>query len=434
VDVSSRPTELGRLFPGLCPFGMGPVTMYPGARALPALTAGNAFEHAKLYAAHADPEGDLTEAHASWMCEGARAHAPRFPPSDSGEHLGADLGFAEAPLCAVWRDRRLGCVEARLLIYIPLYVEALCRDPEARAAYGKLRALRAAARAAGTRLALFDNTGYDCEAAGLTLEQAAAAPGWATSHALVLAALLEDRLVDVVRGAAALAGLEAPPARGLPTDLSPLREAEELPGLVGGAVVYYRPRFLNHAADRYFELLRPGGESALPWERRLITVYGRPCKEGHDTVYFGDPGTSYRYSGKGHAPLPWSADATGALTELRELVRLVGGQPFNFCLGNFYRPADSIGAHSDDERDLVAGSSIFSISLGRARRFCMEPKGGRGARGAQVSQRLAHGSALVMAGLTQKAYKHRIDAEKMRTGEGGPADRVNLTFRCVAVR
>ena len=410
-------------FSGLSPFNMGPVTAYLGKRALISLRMENGWQYAKLYAVHADA-GRPTPAHAHWMCEGFRADEPRRFP----------MGRGAKPLCSVWRNRLVGYVEARLLIYIPMYVEALCRDPEAWRAYKALRALHTRARAAGLELALFDYDGYDHVGTRKTLAQVAADPTKKMGHAFVLAALLEDRLLDVVRAAAAAAGLGPLSARDLPPDLSPLRDSEKIPGLIGGAVVYYRPEFLNRLADRYFELLRPGGDAAIPWERRTIMMFGKECKEGHDTAYFGDPGTSYRYTGKSHAPLPWSTDPTGALGELLEIVREVTKQPVNFLLMNFYKPEDSIGAHSDDERDLVAGSPIFSVSLGRTRCFCMTPKGGSGARGALVSRPLAHGSALVMAGLTQQAYKHYVDAEKLRANETGPADRVNLTFRCVVER
>lgn len=61
----------------------------------------------------------------------------------------------------------------------------------------------------------------------------------------------------------------------------------------------------------------------------------------------------------------------------------------------------------------------------------MEP---RGINSAKISQRLGHDSAIWMAGLTQLAYKHRVDAKKMRANETGPMLRVNLTFRRVRVR
>lgn len=227
----------------------------------------------------------------------------------------------------------------------------------------------------------------------------------------------------------------APPALLAPPlahDLSPLREEEQLGGLVGGAVVYYRPGFLDReVASTCFGALLPGGAAAVRWERRTIKMFGREVYEKHDTAHYGDPGTTYKYSGKVHDASDWEADPTGALAALRDLARIVGGVPYNYCLCNLYAAEDSIGAHSDDESDLIAGSSIFSVSLGRVRLFQMDPKGGEGAGGQHVALRLAHGSALVMAGATQRAYKHYVKAEKRRANESGPALRVNLTFRCV---
>jgi alkylated DNA repair dioxygenase AlkB len=268
----------------------------------------------------------------------------------------------------------------------------------------------------------------------------------------VLSAVREPKLVllpatpataepDEIADLLALFGTEPPasdptasaaPAGALP-DTAPLREAEALPGLIGGALVYYRPGFLGRAADHFFQAFAPGGPAGIPWVRRTITLFGRECREARDTAFFGDPGTHYRYSGKDHTPHPWAADPTGALAELLEFARRAGGVQYNFCLMNLYAPADGIGAHSDDERDLAPGSSIFSVSLGRARVFSMEAKGGAGARGGAVRLRLAHGSALVMAGPTQQAYKHRVDPEKTPRAQSGelsePAIRVNLTFR-----
>lgn len=414
-------------FPELSPFNAGPVTVCLGTRALTARRMENAWQYTKLYADHAttgNKDAAPTAAHVRWMLEGIRADEPRRYP----------MGREAKPLYSIWRNHRVGYVEARLLIYVPLYVEAICRSPAARQAYRRLRALYERTAAGGKTLALFDFDGYDHVKARKPLEEVAADPVKKMGHAFVLAALLEDRLVDVVRNAAELAGLDPIAPRDLPVDLAPMREMEQLPGLIGGAVVYYRPEFLNHNADRYFDLFVPGGGARVPWERRLLTMFGKEVQERHDTAFFGDPGTSYRYTGKNHTPLPWETDPTGTLTEILEVVRLVTEKPFNFLLMNLYGPDDSIGKHSDDERDLVEGAGIFSVSLGRVRRFCMEPKGGTGARGKIVSQRLAHGSALWMAGLTQKAYKHYVDPEKMRPGEAGPELRVNLTFRCVVVR
>lgn len=405
--------------------------MYPGRRPLEATIFENAWQYMKLYSARADEAGMPTPSHARWMLEGIGAADPRRFP----------MGRGAKPLCSVWRNRLLGYVEARIRIYVSLYVEAICRNANAREAYQSLRAVYARVSAAGGELALYDYDGYDHVKAGASLAAVMSNPNRKMGHAFVLACLLEGILPEVVREAAELASIGPLTARDLPADIAPLRETELLAAvdgseLVGGAVVYHRPEFLNNMADRYFALFQPGGAAKIPWERRGLTMYGKECKEGHDTAFFGDAGTSYRYTGKDHAPLPWETDPTGALRELLEIVRLVDGQPYNFCLMNLYGPEDSIGRHSDDERDLVPGSSIFSVSLGRARLFEMEPRlNGGGLKRAAVRVRLAHGSAIVMAGLTQRAYKHFVDPEKMRASKaGGPTVRVNLTFRCVVPR
>lgn len=202
--------------------------------------------------------------------------------------------------------------------------------------------------------------------------------------------------------------------------------SEALSGLMGRSVVYYRFDFLPwHLADRYFEALRPGGAAGVGWERRAIVLYGREVREGRSTAFYGDPGTSYRYSGVARSALPWSADPSGTLVEILAAARAATGRPFNFVLANLYRPEDSIGPHSDDERDLVPDTGIFSVSLGCPRVFHLDPRGGAAK---SVALRLAHGSAIWMTGTTQRDYKHHVDAEKVLAE---PALRVNLTFRCV---
>lgn len=198
----------------------------------------------------------------------------------------------------------------------------------------------------------------------------------------------------------------------------PLEDSDKLAEpLSGGAVVYHRSEILSsEEATAAYSALRQG----LDWQRRTIVIYGRDAREGRDTAFYGDPGTSYRYSGVAHQPLPWSADTTGWLKALKDLVGRICGYRFNFVLANLYRPGDSIGFHSDDERDLVPGSPIASVSLGESRLFTLEPKG----PGHTIHLLLKHGSLLVMAGQTQRRYKHEVPPMPNVAG-----DRVNLTFR-----
>jgi alkylated DNA repair dioxygenase AlkB len=411
-------------FGELSPFFIGPVTIHPGRQPIEARRQENGYQHSKVYRGQVDAAGNPSVVHAKWMLKGIAAdRAERYP-----------MGRGAKPLFSIWRNRKLGYTEARLRIYVPTYVEGICRDPAALRAYGRLRALHKRLSAAGGELALFDFDGRDHVGAGEELAVVMSSSLKKMGHAFVLAAMLEDRLIETVQAAAALAGCGPIPRWDLPPDLRPFGASEQVPGLAGGAVVSYRPDFLNTMADRYFALFSPGGAAEIPWARGTIVVWGRECKESHDTAHFGDPGTSYRYSNASHTPLPWSTDPTGALVELLEIVRLVTGKPFNYCLMNKYEPMESIGAHSDDERDLVEDVGVFSVSLGRARTFLMDAKARGGAIGRPFSQSLAHGSALWMQGLTQRTHKHRVEAEPMRPNETGPTLRVNLTFRAVVVK
>jgi len=427
VNVTSKATalmpddhksDLGDVQPfrALSPFLMGPVTVVPGKKALEALRMENGYQFTKLYQLHATRDGAPMEDHARWLLDGIYDDKPhRFP-----------MGRGKKPLGAVWRNRIIGYVEARLRIYIPTYVEAICRDSDAFAAYVQLRELHARTSAAGQELALYDYDGYDHVKKQTTLASVAANDKKKMGHAFVLAALLENRLQEVVHSAAAIAGIDLPLC-DLPTDLSPLSENERLPNLIGGAVIYHREEFLNHMADRYFDLFIPGGAANIPWERTKVLMMGREVYQKRDTAFFGDPGTSFRYSGRKHNARPWSDDPSGAVLEIVRIVRHVTGKHFNICLMNLYHPEDSIGEHSDDMRDLDEDSGIFSVSLGCTRTFKLNPRNGGGA-GSPQSVELNHGSGVWMVGLTQRAYKHRVDPEKY-TGTG-PELRVNLTFRC----
>eukprot|EP00957_Ditylum_brightwellii_P083498 6348096-Ditylum_brightwellii.AAC.1 len=61
-----------------------------------------------------------------------------------------------------------------------------------------------------------------------------------------------------------------------------------------------------------------------------------------------------------------------------ELVSSIGkdndGRSYNGCLQNWYEPDHTIGAHSDDEKDLRDGYPIFSLTWGGTRRFLMKAR------------------------------------------------------------
>jgi alkylated DNA repair dioxygenase AlkB len=88
-------------------------------------------------------------------------------------------------------------------------------------------------------------------------------------------------------------------------------------------------------------------------------------------------------------------------------------------LCNLYRDGNgSVGLHADDEPEM--GPVIASVSLGADRLFRLRRKDGSVA----FSERLPHGSLLIMAGDTQKNFKHEVAKEPRVT-----LPRINLTFR-----
>lgn len=156
----------------------------------------------------------------------------------------------------------------------------------------------------------------------------------------------------------------------------------------------------------------------VPWETHRIRLFGREHASPRLSCWIGDPGATYRYSGTRFEPRPWPS----VLLPIRERLGRELGVDFNSALANLYRDGrDAMGWHSDDEPELGAEPVIASLSLGATRRFLLKHR-------AEPEQRLAldlgHGGLLVMAGQTQRAYRHALPRTARPVGP-----RVNLTFR-----
>ena len=172
-------------------------------------------------------------------------------------------------------------------------------------------------------------------------------------------------------------------------------------------------------ADALFAALR----EEVPWQRHRLKLFGREIDAPRLSCWIGDADASYLYSGARFEPLPW----TPTVAHLRDDLAVRLGVRFNSVLANLYRDGrDSVGWHSDDERELGPEPVIASLSFGVVRTFRLRS---RATRVAALSLDLAHGSLLVMAGNTQRRYQHCLPK---RAGVDGP--RINLTFRCIAGR
>lgn len=193
--------------------------------------------------------------------------------------------------------------------------------------------------------------------------------------------------------------------------------ADGIDAALPGASLVLRPDWLTgEAADRLFGHLR----DTLPWSVHRIRMFGRDVDSPRLSAWIGDMGAVYRYSGTDFAPHPWNA----ALADLRARLREELGVPFNSVLANLYRDGrDAMGWHSDDEPELGPRPVIASVSVGGVRRFALKHRQDPALRRAID---LPHGSLLVMAGDTQRLYRHALP----RTAKP-VAPRINLTFRWI---
>jgi alkylated DNA repair dioxygenase AlkB len=189
---------------------------------------------------------------------------------------------------------------------------------------------------------------------------------------------------------------------------------------IPGAEIYYDERFLlPEEATLLFNTLL----NKCAWERRRGS-FGHPVPR--DEAYYGDPGTHYTYSRREYKPLPWMQELLVLKARIEEATPAAAyanlGLPklgYNAVLCNRYWDGnDSVGLHADAEPEM--GPVIASVSLGAERLFRLRGKGGTVA----FSERLPHGSLLVMAGKTQKNFKHEVPKEP-----GVAQPRINLTFR-----
>jgi alkylated DNA repair dioxygenase AlkB len=185
-----------------------------------------------------------------------------------------------------------------------------------------------------------------------------------------------------------------------------------------GADVRFFPSFLEkRVADQYFSSLL----KQTKWEEKDVFVWGRWQKQPRLIAWHGDVGAAYKYSGTKLEPHPWTSE----LQSLRNLVQGRCHSIFNSVLLNLYRnEKDSMGWHSDDEKELGQQPVIASVSLGQSREFLFKHRT-RTELGIKKIV-LEHGSLLLMAGETQQNWLHAINKERARH-----APRINLTFRRV---
>jgi len=166
LNTTSRSVDFAGAF---SPFRLGPVRLWGGHVSL---TIENAWQFSKVYPDQVDESGNPSPAWYAWARRGWRSpHAERYP-----------RGKGAKPLYAWWDGKKLGYIEARKRIYIPLYAEAVLRTPEFEIL---------CRRAENEHIALFDLDGYREDLYGMSLLDVIECPDRTMGHAFVLKLLVE---------------------------------------------------------------------------------------------------------------------------------------------------------------------------------------------------------------------------------------------------
>lgn len=111
VNTTSRSDNYGR---GLSPFLIGPCKLYNG---FSSKNMENAWQFSKVFEYFLEEDNSVGERYFKWAQNGwndIKAH--RYP-----------MGRGAKPLYSYWDDEKLGYIEARKKIYIPLYKEAVSK-------------------------------------------------------------------------------------------------------------------------------------------------------------------------------------------------------------------------------------------------------------------------------------------------------------------
>ena len=179
-------------------------------------------------------------------------------------------------------------------------------------------------------------------------------------------------------------------------------------------LIYFSGFFSSRESQNLMDTLA----AHIKWKHEEIKLFGKKVLQPRLTAYYGDPGKPYTYSHISLDPTPWNKE----LQYIKDKIQIASGQEFTSVLLNYYRDGqDSMGWHSDDEKELGINPVIGSVSFGEARKFMLKHKRNKELKSSVI---LENGSFLLMQGVTQHHWYHQIPKTKKPLGP-----RINLTFR-----
>lgn len=184
---------------------------------------------------------------------------------------------------------------------------------------------------------------------------------------------------------------------------------------VDGEVYYYGRVMIKSKADEFYDLLLHG----IEWRNDEAVIFGKRIITSRKVAWYADEPFDYTYSNNTKKALPW----TPALRDLKKIIEGKTGETFNSCLLNLYHNGnEGMAWHSDAEKALKKNGAIASVSFGAERKISFKHKQSKDTR----SVMLEHGSLLLMTGVTQQNWLHRLPPTKKIA-----TPRVNLTFRTI---
>ncbi len=186
-----------------------------------------------------------------------------------------------------------------------------------------------------------------------------------------------------------------------------------------GEVYYYGEIMPLSGSDFYFQRLF----NSIAWRCDQAIIFGKLIETKRKIAWYADTldgkPYSYTYSGVTKQSYPFTEE----LYHLKRLVEQHTGETYNSCLLNLYHTGEEgMAWHSDGEKDLKENGAIASLTFGAERKFAFKHKLSKEV----VALQLKAGSLLVMKGVTQKHWLHRLPPTKKVV-----EPRINLTFRTI---
>jgi alkylated DNA repair dioxygenase AlkB len=192
-----------------------------------------------------------------------------------------------------------------------------------------------------------------------------------------------------------------------------LFKKEAITGYEDLKIDLYQDTRLEEKKDLWFEsCLRD-----LNWETGFIKIFGKTYQIPRLQAWYADNEIEYTYSGKKLQRNNWN----NLLLDIKEKIEVITSFEFNSVLANLYRDGnDSMGLHSDNEKELGKNPVIASLSLGESREIYFKHKNKK----SNLVIPQDNGQLMVMHGKTQEYWKHEIKKTKKIK-----KPRINLTFR-----